>query len=83
MRILVTGSTGFIGSALARLLLQQGYSVRCALRRQAALPAGAEPIVVGDIAAHPDWREALQAGSTMLRIGEALFGPRPGRGRNL
>ncbi|MBV9719502.1 MAG: YggS family pyridoxal phosphate-dependent enzyme [Candidatus Eremiobacteraeota bacterium] len=24
-----------------------------------------------------DWREALQAGSTMLRIGEALFGPRP------
>jgi pyridoxal phosphate enzyme (YggS family) len=30
-----------------------------------------------------DWREALQAGSTMLRIGEALFGPRPGRGRNL
>lgn len=24
-----------------------------------------------------DWRIALQAGSTMLRIGEALFGPRP------
>ena len=24
-----------------------------------------------------DWREALRAGSTMLRIGEALFGPRP------
>jgi PLP dependent protein len=24
-----------------------------------------------------DWREAVQAGSTMLRIGEALFGPRP------
>jgi pyridoxal phosphate enzyme (YggS family) len=23
-----------------------------------------------------DWREALQAGSTMLRIGEAIFGPR-------
>jgi pyridoxal phosphate enzyme (YggS family) len=23
-----------------------------------------------------DWREALRAGSTMLRIGEALFGPR-------
>jgi pyridoxal phosphate enzyme (YggS family) len=24
-----------------------------------------------------DWREAVRAGSTMLRIGEALFGPRP------
>jgi hypothetical protein len=23
-----------------------------------------------------DWREALQAGSTMVRIGEAIFGPR-------
>jgi PLP dependent protein len=28
-----------------------------------------------------DWREALRAGSTMLRIGEALFGPRPVKGR--
>jgi PLP dependent protein len=26
-----------------------------------------------------DWREAVRAGSTMLRIGEALFGPRPAR----
>jgi pyridoxal phosphate enzyme (YggS family) len=29
-----------------------------------------------------DWREAVRAGSTMLRIGEALFGPRPGKGRH-
>jgi pyridoxal phosphate enzyme (YggS family) len=27
-----------------------------------------------------DWREALRAGSTMLRIGEALFGSRAARG---
>jgi pyridoxal phosphate enzyme (YggS family) len=27
-----------------------------------------------------DWREALRAGSTMLRIGEALFGSRPSKG---
>ncbi|MBV9027789.1 MAG: YggS family pyridoxal phosphate-dependent enzyme [Candidatus Eremiobacteraeota bacterium] len=27
-----------------------------------------------------DWREAVRAGSTMLRIGEALFGPRPTKG---
>jgi PLP dependent protein len=26
-----------------------------------------------------DWREAVRAGSTMLRIGEALFGPRPAK----
>jgi pyridoxal phosphate enzyme (YggS family) len=29
-----------------------------------------------------DWREALRAGSTMLRIGEALFGSRTGKGRH-
>lgn len=29
-----------------------------------------------------DWREALQAGSTMLRIGEALFGSRAAKGRH-
>ena len=28
-----------------------------------------------------DWREAVRAGSTMLRIGEALFGPRLERSR--
>jgi PLP dependent protein len=28
-----------------------------------------------------DWREAVRAGSTMLRIGEALFGRRPQRSR--
>jgi pyridoxal phosphate enzyme (YggS family) len=28
-----------------------------------------------------DWREALRAGSTMLRLGSALFGPRPAPSR--
>ena len=26
-----------------------------------------------------DWREAVRSGSTMLRIGEALFGSRPAK----
>jgi uncharacterized pyridoxal phosphate-containing UPF0001 family protein len=26
-----------------------------------------------------DWREAVAAGSTMIRIGTAIFGPRPVR----
>jgi pyridoxal phosphate enzyme (YggS family) len=29
-----------------------------------------------------DWRQALRAGSTMVRLGSALFGPRPARGSN-
>ena len=68
MRILETGSTGFIGGALTPLLLQQGYSVRCALRRHASVPAGAESIVVGDIAARPDWRVALQGVKIVVHL---------------
>jgi nucleoside-diphosphate-sugar epimerase len=68
MRILVTGSTGFIGTALTRLLLQQGHHVRCAMRRSATPPAGAEAVVVGDVAQRPDWRQALQGVNAVVHL---------------
>jgi len=33
------------------------------------------------LAMSDDWREALRAGSTMLRLGSAIFGPRPAPSR--
>ncbi len=45
---LVTGATGFIGSHLVEHLLARGWRVRCLVRRQAALPQGAEA-VPGDL----------------------------------
>ena len=47
--ILITGATGFIGSRLTQRLLDDGFSVRCMVRRiTTAMPNGAE-IVQGDM----------------------------------
>ncbi len=59
-RILVTGATGFVGRALCPVLTAAGNSVRAAVRRDGAIPAGAlETTVVPDIGPDTDWRAAL------------------------
>ncbi len=59
-RVLVTGSTGFIGTALCERLAGSGYTVRAALRTQSPAPEGAaDSVVVGDIGAATDWDAAL------------------------
>ena len=48
-KVLITGSTGFIGRLFTRRLLDDGHVVRCMVRRDAAgIPDGAE-IVRGDL----------------------------------
>jgi UDP-glucose 4-epimerase len=61
MRILVTGATGFVGSALCRILCERGYGVRAAIRSERSLPnPAAERAVIGEIGAATDWAAALQ-----------------------
>jgi nucleoside-diphosphate-sugar epimerase len=68
-RVLVTGSTGFVGSHLLPVLQAQGWRVRTAMRSEAAsLPAGVEPCVVGDLADHPDLGQALAGADAVIHL---------------
>jgi nucleoside-diphosphate-sugar epimerase len=61
-RILVTGATGFVGTALTRGLLRHGFHVRAATRAQPTSPdlAGAEWFRIPDLVLGPDWASALE-----------------------
>jgi nucleoside-diphosphate-sugar epimerase len=68
-KVLITGANGFIGRALCRALLEQGFQIRAAVRnaQQASLlmkvlpnSSALETILVGDIAHKPNWSSLLK-----------------------
>lgn len=64
-RILITGATGFIGSALTQSLRAAGADVRAAVRTPSA---DANASVVGELSARPDWRAALEGVGTLIHL---------------
>jgi len=69
LRVLVTGATGFIGSALVRDLVQDGrFSLRAATRRDVPVLAGVERVVVGDFAATADWHDAVAGVDVVVHL---------------
>ena len=67
--LLLTGSTGFVGSHLLPVLQARGWHVRTAMRSEAAsLPAGVEPCVVGDLADRPDLGKALDGVDAVIHL---------------
>ena len=56
MKVLVTGATGFVGTALCARLAASGYGVVPAVRSKSGLP---NEVVVGNLDASIDWRPAL------------------------
>lgn len=60
MKVLVTGASGFVGSALCGHLLAKGQTVTGAVRNMPENPLpGVEYRVVSDLSAETNWREAL------------------------
>lgn len=65
--ILVTGATGFVGSALVARLLADGVPMRAAVRRGSAKNKfDIETVKVGDLAAETDWRDAVAGVDTVI-----------------
>lgn len=59
--MLVTGATGFVGSAVVARLVRDGVEVRACVRRAGAIATRSEvqTVQVGDLTGDSDWREAL------------------------
>ena len=94
MDVLVTGSTGFIGSHLVELLLQKGCRVRCLIRKTSDLQWLKDlPVefVEGDIADPPSLARAVRgveyiyhsAGLTKARTEDQYFRANAGGTRSL
>lgn len=69
--VLITGANGFIGKALCRKMLADGWYVRGAIRSMVlkdALPAGVDSIEIGTIDSKTDWRLALDGIDTVVHL---------------
>jgi uncharacterized protein YbjT (DUF2867 family) len=76
--VLVTGATGFIGSRLIRALLQEGFRVRCLVRRSSdSLPVQVEQ-VEGDLLKPSTLPAAMQGIDTAFYLVHSMGGKRSG-----
>jgi dihydroflavonol-4-reductase len=71
MTILVTGASGFVGSAVVRQLLQAGYAVRALIRKTSPLANldGLEvDTAIGDLGDRPSLERALRGCSGLFHV---------------
>ena len=65
--ILVTGATGFVGSALVSRLARDGIDTRACVRREnITLPASIHSVRVGDLTGNADWSHVLTGASVVV-----------------
>lgn len=67
-KVLVTGSTGFVGKRLCAVLRENGFMVREGVRGSSATSAGPDVVVVRDIDKHTDWSQAISGIDTVIHL---------------
>jgi UDP-glucose 4-epimerase len=67
--VLVTGASGFVGTALVPALLRSGNTVRATVRRpDTGVPSGVEAISVPDLNEPIDWRPVLEGVESVVHM---------------
>ena len=69
--VLVTGATGFIGKALCRRMLAEGWHVRAAIRsfaKKDVVPKGVEIVESGTIDSDTDWGATLDGMDAVIHL---------------
>ena len=64
-KVLVTGATGFVGSALCGQLRAAGHSVIAAVRRGSGLP---DEMAIGEMSSLTNWRTGLAGCDTVIHL---------------
>lgn len=67
-KVLVTGSTGFIGRHLVPKLLTSGFHVRVATRTSSSPFPGVEIVEVGDYLGTPDWNRTVAGVDAVVHL---------------
>ena len=72
-KILVTGSTGFVGKALCKRMVSNGWHVRGTVRSaeqadMSNLPAGVDVVPIKSIGANTDWSDALSGVDVVVHL---------------
>ncbi len=64
-KVLVTGATGFVGSALCGQLRAVGHTVIAAVRRSPRLP---DEVAIGEMSSFVNWRSVLAGCDTVIHL---------------
>jgi nucleoside-diphosphate-sugar epimerase len=75
-RILVTGAAGFIGRPLCSALVSRDHEVIAGLRSATPIPAGLQPLVLGEIGPRNNWSTTLDGVNIVIHLAQrAHAGP--------